>query len=297
MLRSCDWRLLNQRRELLLLLLLPTSAAARSSCRWWRRLPRRSLVSCRHGCHGGRVVREVLVLQDVGELLGEQVHGGPVRRGRRGRHHPVRVVIAQVVPVHAAAVVRRQLLAAVPLSFGVPAGTSVAVDLQLDAVLAGVVAGRPGRRPAGHLQVLHHGVPPLRLLLALALQLAHDLVLHPDLRRRLVVQRVLGVQVPEELGQVGERHIAARPLAHAVSEQRVRLRGGRRNGLLWRGWRLAATELGQVMVVRFVGVALVVLGQGGRLPAAAALGLRAGQLPAAIAVRRRLQWRGTPRGQ
>lgn len=75
----------------------------------------------------------------------------------------------------------------------------------------------------GEMEVRHHGLETLLLLLELQLQLGHDLHLDACLRRALVVQHVLGVDVLEEGVDVVAVGLAARPLAGAVAEQGVML--------------------------------------------------------------------------
>ncbi len=82
-------------------------------------------------------------------------------------------------------------------------------------------------------EVPHHRLQPVLLLLELQLELADDLHLDPRLRGRPVIQDVLALQVSAELGRALQRRLAPGPAADAVAEERVVLRrriGGRRGG-------------------------------------------------------------------
>lgn len=89
------------------------------------------------------------------------------------------------------------------------------------------------------MQVRHHGLKPLLLLLELQFELRDNLHLNPGLGRALIVKHVLRVDVLQEGGQVGALSVATGPLARAVGIQRMfifaLIQSGGRGPLLFLG--------------------------------------------------------------
>lgn len=68
------------------------------------------------------------------------------------------------------------------------------------------------------LQMLHHGLQSILLLIQLLLQLRHDLRLNACLRRRTVAQHVFTGNVLHKLRHVRARRVASGPPTNAVAE-------------------------------------------------------------------------------